>query len=70
MESIINDYVNTDFKELLLKFDYSNLNNNLFYKGSYYNLESKLSSPDKIKSPVCEDSLSKEINNISNSILL
>ena len=65
MESIINDYVNTDFKELLLKFDYSNLNNNLFYKGSYYNLEGK------INSPVSEASLSKEskdISNISNSI--
>mgnify|MGYP003325967307 CR=1 FL=1 len=71
MESIINDYVNTDFKELLLKFDYSNLNNNLFYKGSYYNLESNLSSPDKIKSPGSEASLNKEskdISNISNSI--
>lgn len=75
MESIINDFVNTDFKELLLKFDYSNLNNNLFYKGSYYNLDSNLgsnlSSPDKIKSPGSEASLNKEskdISNISNSI--
>ena len=39
MENIIKEYVNTDFKELLLKFNYKNLNNNLFYKGSYYNSE-------------------------------
>lgn len=37
MENIIISHVNTDFKDILLKFNYEKLNSVLFYNGSHYN---------------------------------
>lgn len=72
MEEVINNFVNTDFKELLLKFNYDKINNIIFYKGSYYNLcndDNKISTSMSNISLVSLESQESLLSNSSSDII-